>query len=122
MLKILQLLLGGNTNKSVFRELTESVRELIKGKEVDPAEAIKMVHELNKAEAQHRSIFVAGWRPACGWVCALTLFCHYICFPFISTYTEYQTPVLDTTFLNTLLFGMLGIGGMRTYEKLKGKA
>ena len=122
MLKLLQLLLGGNTNKSVFRELTESVRELIKGKEVDPAEVIKMVHELNKAEAQHRSIFVAGWRPACGWCCALTLFAHYILFPFISTYTQYETPILDTTFMNTLLMGMLGIGGLRTYEKMKGKA
>ena len=107
----------GSKDKSIFQE----IRELIKGKEEDPQKIIDLTNQVNAMEAQHRSVFVAGWRPACGWVCALTLFFHYIVFPFITTYTMYDVPELDTSFLNTLLMGMLGLGGMRTYEKLKNK-
>ena len=120
MLKILSLLLGGGRDKSPFREVTESIRELIKGKEVDPQTAIQMVHELNKAEANHRSIFVAGWRPAIGWVGALILFFNYIAAPIIAwVMPETQPPTLDLDALWPVITGMLGIAGMRSYDKNK---
>ena len=120
MLKILGMLLGGGRDKSPFREITESVRELIKGKEVDPGRAIELVHELNKAEANHRSIFVAGWRPAIGWVGAMILFFNYIAAPILSwALPESQPPTLDLDALWPVITGMLGIAGMRSYDKTK---
>ena len=120
MLKILGMLLGGGRDKSPFREITESVRELIKGKEVDPGRAIELVHELNKAEANHRSIFVAGWRPAIGWVGAMILFFNYIAAPIIAwALPESQPPTLDLDALWPVITGMLGIAGMRSYDKTK---
>ena len=121
MWNIIKSILGGS-DKSPFRELTSSIRELIKGKEVDPKQALELVHELNKAEAQHRSIFVAGWRPFIGWVCGVAFATHYIIIPVIATYTDFAVPEFDTNSLFTVLMGMLGLGGLRTYEKMKGKS
>ncbi|MCI0528404.1 MAG: holin family protein [Nitrospira sp.] len=82
--------------------------------------------EINKEEAKHASIFVAGWRPACGWVGAVGLSYHFVVQPlavFTITMFKWQVPPLpefDMYTLTTLLFGMLGLGGLRTYEKFKG--
>ena len=124
MLKLLGLLFrGGGESKSPFREITESVRELIKGKELDPETAIKYVHELNIAEAQHRSICVAGWRPAIGWVGAMILFFNYIAAPILTwALPETNPPTLDLDALWPVITGMLGIAGMRSYDKTKNKA
>ena len=117
MWNIIKSLLGGG-NKSPFRELTSSVRELIKGKEVDPNRAIELIHELNKAEAKHRSIFVAGWRPAIGWVGALILFFNYLVAPIlIWVFPDTNPPTLDLDALWPVITGMLGIAGMRSYDK-----
>jgi len=82
--------------------------------------------EINKEEAKHASIFVAGWRPACGWVGATGLAYHFVIQPlvvFLVTRFEWEVPplpVFDMDTLTTLLFGMLGLGGLRTFEKFKG--
>ena len=78
--------------------------------------------EVNKVEAQHRTVFVAGWRPFTGWVCATALAYHFIIEPvlvfFLSWYgVEIQLPQFDMGSLLTVLMGMLGLGGLRTYEK-----
>ena len=87
--------------------------------------------EVNKAEAAHRSIFVAGWRPMVGWVCAAALAYHFILYPlavFILVYFNVSglhpsdLPSFDMDSLMTVLLGMLGLGGLRTYEKAKGVA
>jgi hypothetical protein len=90
--------------------------------------------EVNKAEASHASMFVAGWRPGVGWTCCLALFYNYIGQPLftwgINAYMAYyptatkfmQPPALETGELFTLLFGMLGVGAMRSFDKLKGTA
>lgn len=84
--------------------------------------------ELNKVEAQHRSWFVAGWRPFIGWVCGLSLLYNFIIRDITAwamcMYNNTLTPPpeLAMEHLLTVLLGMLGLGGMRTYEKLKGKA
>lgn len=82
--------------------------------------------ELNKLEAQHRSTFVAGWRPFIGWVCGFALAYNFILRDIMAWFMEMWFPLTEAppelamTHLMTVLMGMLGLGGMRTYEKLKG--
>ncbi len=116
MLKLLGLLFQGDKSKSIFQE----IRQLIKGKEEDPQRIIELVNQVNEAEARHRSIFVAGWRPFIGWICGLAFAFHYIALPLILTYTDHTPPEFDTNSLFTVLMGMLGLGAMRTYEKKQG--
>ncbi|MBT6511107.1 MAG: 3TM-type holin [Alphaproteobacteria bacterium] len=96
------------------------------------AELLKLAGEsnlaqigLNTAEAQHRSIFVVGWRPAIGWTCALALAYQFIVSPMTvwgGAVAGYELPVppsLDDM-LWELLFGMMGMAGLRTFEKSRG--
>jgi len=82
--------------------------------------------EVNKAEAASGSLFKGGWRPCVGWVCAIAFFYHFVGQPviiFIVTLFGMQLPSLpefDMSTLLTVLGGMLGIGGLRSYEKQKG--
>lgn len=82
--------------------------------------------KVNAAEAGHRSVFVAGWRPFVGWVCAVALAYHFVLHPiilFVVGFAGLTIPVLpefDMDSLMTVLLGMLGLGGLRTYEKSKG--
>ena len=82
--------------------------------------------EINKAEASHKSIFVAGWRPFIGWTCGVALCWHFVLQPIVIFLTAYigvtlpELPTFDMGSLMTVLMGMLGLGGLRTYEKQKG--
>jgi len=76
--------------------------------------------EINKIEAAHKSLFVAGWRPFIGWVCGLGLFYNVLLHPFLDI--RYEMPPVDPSMLYPVLMGMLGMGGLRTYEKIKGTA
>ena len=84
--------------------------------------------EINKLEAQHRSKFVAGWRPFIGWVCGVALLYNFIVRDIIAWMLRINAPLIEPPpelameHLMTVLLGMLGLGGMRTYEKLKGKS
>ena len=95
--------------------------------------------ELNKVEAQHRSTFVAGWRPFIGWVCGVALAYNFIVRDIVAWILTYYNPItrnaegvllsgmeappeLAMEHLLTVLLGMLGLGGLRTYEKIKGKS
>ena len=83
---------------------------------------------INEQEAQHKSLFVAGWRPAVGWIAAIALGWNYIVQPllmwigFLMDVDLSGAPKLDTNELVTILMGMLGLGSLRTYEKYKGVA
>ena len=74
--------------------------------------------EVNKAEAAHKSLFVAGWRPAIGWICGFALLYSTIISPVIGIWVE--VPEIDTSLLTSTMLGMLGLGAMRTFEKTKG--
>jgi len=83
---------------------------------------------INEQEAKHRTIFVAGWRPFIGWVCGVSLLYNFILRDIVAwllvLYDKSITPPpeLAMEHLMTVLLGLLGLGGMRTYEKLKDKA
>ena len=82
--------------------------------------------EVNKAEAQAGALFKGGWRPAVGWVCAIAFLYHFLLkdiIMFVCAFAGVDIPDLpefDMSTLLTVLGGMLGIGGLRTYEKQKG--
>ena len=82
--------------------------------------------EVNKAEASSGSLFKGGWRPCIGWVCGVAFGYHFVVQPviiFVLTVTGVDIPELPNFEMNTLLTvlgGMLGIGGLRSYEKQKG--
>lgn len=81
--------------------------------------------EINKIEAAHPKIFVSGWRPFIGWVCGASLAYTYIVAPFWSWvlvlwYPGVSLPALPTESLFELVLALLGLGGLRTYEKTKG--
>jgi hypothetical protein len=87
-------------------------------------ELAKQQSEINKTEAAHKSLFVAGWRPAVGWVCVLGMFLNYILIPIANfilalTDTPITVPNIDTLAMMPVLMGMLGLGTLRTYEKYK---
>lgn len=81
--------------------------------------------EVNKAEAQHRSLFVSGWRPAVGWCCVFGMLGNYMVIPFTNFVLallkiDVVVPLIDTATMMPVLMGMLGLGAMRTYEKRTG--
>ena len=82
--------------------------------------------KVNQQEAAHNSLFVAGWRPFIGWVCGVALCWHFILQPItvmiirLAGYEQVILPDFDFSQLSTILMGMLGLGGLRTFEKMKG--
>lgn len=106
--------------------------ELFKAQQAGELTALSQEFELAKAqigvnteEAKSESLFVSGWRPAVGWVCGSALaysaiiepvarFVAVVCFGYQSSF-----PVIDTTITMQLLFGLLGLGAMRSWDKSK---
>lgn len=83
--------------------------------------------EVNRTEAAHNSLYVAGWRPFIGWACGVAMAFNYVGVPVIETVSVlYGTPLtlspLDLEVMMPVLLGMLGLGGMRSYEKRNGVA
>jgi hypothetical protein len=83
--------------------------------------------EVNKVEAAHSSVFVAGWRPSIGWVCAAGLAWAFVVAPVASWAlmvlgVKAELPAIQFDHLFELVLAMLGIGGLRTFEKLRGVA
>jgi len=120
---LLGLLKGGEGRKSVAGNLAWEIREAIKGKELDPNQLLEIQTRINEIEAQHRTVFVAGWRPFIGWVCGVALAYNFVIRDLFIWAIKPETvpPALQMEHLMTVLLGMLGLGGLRTYEKLKDK-
>jgi hypothetical protein len=84
--------------------------------------------EINKVEASHRSIFIAGWRPAIGWICAIAIAFNFIINPIIQWATCMTAagclagPDMQIETMMELVLGMLGLAGLRTFEKYTGRA
>ena len=134
----------GSAIKGTIEGFANGASEIISKFVVDPTKQLEAQQEImrlafntatqqmevNKEEAKHPSIFVSGWRPAVGWVCAGSLAYAVIGYSFltwllliaqqISGAPVPKLPEPDTTMTMEILAGMLGFGGLRTYEKLKG--
>jgi len=84
--------------------------------------------KINEVEAAHRSVFVAGWRPFIGWVCGIGILWSFIVQPVVTRAIkiwgnpEMDIPLIPTDGLYQLVLAMLGMGGLRTFEKIKGVA
>ena len=101
---------------------------------LDKEEKAELIQEINKAqievnkiEAGQTNLFVSGWRPFVGWTCGIALCYHFVLQPFLmfvlsSTGNPMELPVFDMSTLTTVLLGMLGLGGMRSFEKVKKSA
>jgi hypothetical protein len=132
----------GKIADDLFTSDEERLKISLQEKVID-AELVKGQLEINKSEAQHNSRFVAGWRPAIGWVGALALAYQFILYPLLvwiwallqakglipchvdpaataAACTFTAPPALDAGPLFAIVTGMLGIGGMRSFDKLKG--
>ena len=80
---------------------------------------------INLSESQHKSLFISGWRPALGWVAVLGMFGNYITIPFTNfamaiLEIDITIPLIPLETMMPIVMGMLGLGGLRTYEKQKG--
>jgi len=78
--------------------------------------------EINKLEASHRSLFVAGWRPFLGWVCGVGLLFPFVINPVFQWHTGQLGPELPMDYIMELVVALLGLGTLRTFEKVKGRA
>lgn len=123
----------------IFGAVGPILDTLLKGLLPDPNQRLQLINqilqtlsqsdqlqdEVNKIEAQGDSLFKAGWRPAFGWIGVVAMAYQYLLVP-IGMYVSYslgypipKPPVLDDT-LWQLVFGLLGLGAMRSYEKTQG--
>lgn len=108
----------GNTLDKVFTSKEEVLSKEIILERLNQ-ELLKGQIEINKLEVQHRSIFISGWRPFIGWVCGWGLFYEFLINPIISSFgiTTNSTDIRD---LISLVIALLGLGTLRTYEKIRG--
>jgi len=79
--------------------------------------------EINKVEASSTSLFVSGWRPAVAWVCVLGMASNFVLIPMANfalaiLESDITVPLIDTSTMMPVLMGMLGLGAMRTVEKI----
>ena len=122
--------IGGKVIDRVWPDPTQAAQaklELFKLQQSGELTQIAGQLEINKAEASNPNLFVSGWRPAIGWVCAFALFYQYLAKPLgegIAASLGHPLPTLPGLDENLwqLLLGMLGLGGLRTFEKVQGVA
>lgn len=122
----------GKVADDLFTSDEERARAELDAYQAESARLVAQT-EVNKVEAASDSLFVAGWRPAIGWVGVLAMAYQFVGYPFLVWgWSLMQAagkipgglappPILDTDALWVILTGILGIGGMRSFDKLKGK-
>lgn len=124
MIPLLIPLLGTVIDK-IFPNAEDAANAKLELVKLEQEGAFKQL-EVNKIEAANSSIFVAGWRPFLGWICGTIFAYNFLLQPLlIFIFAAAGHPINDLPALNngevmTVLLGMLGLGGMRTFEKIKG--
>lgn len=121
---------------TIIASLITPITELLKRFIPDKTERDRLAHEIatmsavqahenamaqikvNEREAAHKSIFVAGSRPAILWICALALAYNTLAYPIIDIWVE--MPPINTDLLSPVMMGLLGLGTLRTAERFKG--
>jgi hypothetical protein len=104
------------------RKLTHEIATIA---EKNAHEQIKAQLEINNTEAKHNSLFVSGWRPAVGWTCCLGMAANFLLIPMTNfvlalASSDITIPLIELETMLPVLLGMLGLGGMRSFEKSKG--
>jgi hypothetical protein len=127
----LALEIGGKVLDRVFPDPTERAKaqlELLKLEQSGDLAVMTAQTDINKVEAGSAHLFVSGWRPFVGWVCGLSLcyaailepfarFVATVMFSYVGTF-----PIIDTALTLQILLGLLGLAGMRSWEKKEGVA
>lgn len=103
----------------------EATQKLLEMQQSGDLAVIAGQNDINKIEAANPNLFVSGWRPFIGWVCGSALAVQLVAGPLLQWGTNLAGhpitfPAMQTELLTTLVISMLGLGGMRTYEKLNG--
>jgi len=122
--------IGGKVFDRVFPDPAQAANaklELMKLQQSGELTQIAGQMEINKVEAASSSIFVSGWRPAIGWICGAGFAVQFVIGPLAEWGSALaghpvKFPTMDTGTMMPLLLGMLGLGGMRTAEKMQGVA
>lgn len=122
--------IGGKVIDRLWPDPTQAANaklELIKLQQSGELQVIAGQLKINEVEAGHSSVFVSGWRPAIGWICGLACAWNWIGLPVVKMgLAIYGKPLdlapADLTEMLPILMGMLGLGGLRTIEKLSDKA
>ena len=128
---VLGKIFGGDTLKTVGTVIDdlhfsgeEKEKLKLQMKEIDAKLKEKQL-DINKVEAGHKSLFVAGWRPFLGWISGLSIGYVYLFQPILDMILQMfdvkiDWVVLDLGQLMPLVLGILGLGGLRSFEKAKG--
>ena len=121
-----------------IKGVLSGAKDLISEFHMSPADKVKLQIKLleaeaavdkaqiavNLKEAEHPNWFVSGWRPFVGWTCGVGLGYQVLLQPILAWAAVLAhlpiPPLMDTSLLTTVLLGMLGLGGIRAYEKMKG--
>jgi hypothetical protein len=114
-------------DKDKARELNVRLQELVDKADQRYHDELMAQTEVNKVEAAHASIFVAGWRPFIGWTGGVGLAYSFVLAPFIEFVARangyiQEMPMPDAAQLMMLVTSMLGVGAMRSYDKQHGTA
>jgi Holin of 3TMs, for gene-transfer release len=114
-------------DKDKKREIELKLQEIVDRADARYHEELMGQIQTNQIEASHASVFVAGWRPFIGWTGGVGLAYSFVLAPFIefvaraNGYVQ-EMPTPDATQLMTLIMAMLGVGAMRSYDKVHGTA
>ncbi len=121
----------GQISDELFTSDEERERLRIQHRQID-ADLATAQMAVNQVEAQHQNVFIAGWRPAIGWIGAAALGYQFLLYPFLLWFWSIgqaaavipvevtPPPVLPGEALFTIVTGMLGIGSMRSFDKSRG--
>lgn len=115
---------------NVVAGIIDKVADKIDDFTLDKAEKAELIQEINKAQIEVNKVeagqsgLLVRWRPFLGWVLSLAFAYHFVLQPFLifilaSFGKQIELPTFDMGTLTTVLMGMLGLGGLRTYEKVK---
>ena len=114
---LFDIIKGWFKNEADAKQLTSQIEEVIARGQL----------QINLQESKSKRLFIAGWRPAIGWLGVLGLSTNYVLLAWLEIYIYLKTgqvielPRMDTGPILALVVPMLGIGGFRTIEKLTGK-
>jgi hypothetical protein len=107
----------------------EAIQQLAQMQQSGDLAAMAQQANINAIEAANPNLLIAGWRPAVGWVCGAGLAMAYVASPAVALVISlvgvfhgkpFVAPVVDLTTLSPILMAMLGMAGLRTYEKVQG--